>query len=172
MHIINFKKKLTVFFLAASAVCTLYAQQELSLLQPEKTTDILQKETEFIIRTDKKKCQNLHKRQFYGTFSAYNYRTHSRRIPSFNPKRKQDKNVSLGRNITLLCQMKRSRQSRQRLYIYQSHMSRLRHLLPVRYFGKRPHIYKLVHQNPAEIRRLLHSAKHIVHTFLGCAFKI
>ena len=32
MHIINFKKKLTAFFLAASAVCTLYAQQELSLL--------------------------------------------------------------------------------------------------------------------------------------------
>ena len=57
MHIINFKKKLTVFFLAASAVCTLYAQQELSLLQPEKTTDILQKETEFIIRTDKKNAR-------------------------------------------------------------------------------------------------------------------
>lgn len=57
MHIINFKKKLTAFFLAASAVCTLYAQQELSLLQPEKTTDILQKETEFIIRTDKKNAR-------------------------------------------------------------------------------------------------------------------
>ena len=71
----------------------------------------------------------------------------------------------------MLCQMKRSRQSRRRLYIYQSHMSRLRHLLPVRYFGKRPHIYKLVHQNPAEIRRLLHSAKHIVHTFLAAFLK-
>ena len=37
---------------------------------------------------------------------------------------------------------------------------------------KTAHIYKLVHQNPAEIRRLLHSAKHIVHAFFGCAFKI